>query len=250
MPKKDRSAADGEGGESTGRQRRLSRQSLADQVAETLREMILTGEIAPGSRITQSQIAEQLEVSTMPVREALLRLGAEGFLVAAPNRSFTVRPIREEDIRDIYWAHAVLAGELTARACENSDDAFVALLREREADLLKAARRRDRAEMDVANWRFHREINKAADAPKLWMLLHATLRYIPTAFYALVPAWAVESERGHAELLDAFQARDVEAAREAAATHVQAAGELLISSFWGSDRWITPSPGSTLQRSE
>ena len=138
-----------------------------------------------------------LGVSTMPAREALLRLGAEGFLIASPNRSFTVRRITEQDVRDIYWMHAILAGELTRRACLRGGDALMEELRECEAEFVEAWNRGDAEAMDTANWRFHREINKAAEAPKLWMLLNATLRFIPTRFYVLVPAWSDESKRGH-----------------------------------------------------
>ena len=223
----------------SGFTRKISKQSLADQVARTLRDMILTGEVNPDRQITQSWVAQLLDVSTMPVREALLRLDGEGFLIAAPSRSFTVRRITEDDIRDIYWMHAVLAGELTRRACVRCDESLMETLRAIEAEFVVAWRRGDRGEMDAANWRFHREINRAAEAPKLWLLLHATLRYIPSGFYALVPAWADESERGHSAILQAFESGKPELARSEAETHARAAGELLISSFWASDRWST-----------
>ena len=220
--------------------RRLHRETLSDQVADTVRGMILTGEIAPETPVTQTEIARLLDVSTMPAREALLRLGAEGFLIASPNRSFTVRRITEHDIRDIYWMHAVLAGELTRRACLRGDESLVKGLRECEAEFVEAWNQGDAEAMDTANWRFHRKINKAAEAPKLWMLLNATLRFIPTRFYVLVPAWADESKRGHKAILQAFARTDADAARLAAETHVRAAGELLIASFWRSDAWMTP----------
>ncbi|MGO9062329.1 MAG: FCD domain-containing protein [Candidatus Binataceae bacterium] len=136
--------------------------------------------------------------------------------------------------------HAVLAGELTRRACLRGDKALSKELRECEAEFVEAGNQGDAEAMDTPNWRFHRMINKAAEAPKLWMLLNATLRFIPTRFYVLVPAWADESRRGHAEILQAFERPDADAARLAAETHVRAAGELLISSFWRSDAWITP----------
>jgi DNA-binding GntR family transcriptional regulator len=220
--------------------RTLYRETLADQVAETLRGMILTGEIAPETPVTQSEIARMLGVSTMPAREALLRLGSEGFLIASPNRSFTVRRITEQDIGDIYWMHAVLAGELTRRACLRGGESLVKELRECEAEFAQAWNHNNAQAMDTANWRFHRMINKAAGAPKLWMVLNATLRFIPTRFYVLVPAWTEESKRGHAEILQAFERHDAAAARLAAETHVRAAGELLISSFWRRHAWVTP----------
>ncbi len=219
--------------------RRLHRATLADQVADTVRGMILTGEIAAETPVTQSEIARLLGVSTMPAREALLRLGAEGFLIASPNRSFTVRRITEHDIRDIYWMHAVLAGELTQRACLQGDESLIRELRESEAEFVAAWNQGDgEGAMDRANWPFHRMINKAAEAPKLWMLLNATLRFIPTRFYVLVPAWADESKRGHTEIVRAPRSSMTLTSSPGwlPRTHVRAAGELLLSSSWRSGR--------------
>src|SRR5207244_1357424 len=94
---------------------------LADEVVATLRRMILVGELPPGSRSSQDELARLLGVSTMPVREALLRLAAEGFVEASPNRSFTIVRTTQTDVRDIYWMHAMLAGELASRACARAD---------------------------------------------------------------------------------------------------------------------------------
>ena len=58
-----------------------------------------------------------LGVSTMPVREALLKLAALGLVEASPNRSFRVVNSTKEDTRDSYWMQSVLVGELTRRAC-------------------------------------------------------------------------------------------------------------------------------------
>jgi DNA-binding FadR family transcriptional regulator len=79
--------------ESLGRRElphRVRHLSMADQVTDTLRRMILTRELGPGRRITQADLASMLGVSTMPVREALLRLVSEGFVDTVSNRSFTV----------------------------------------------------------------------------------------------------------------------------------------------------------------
>ncbi len=141
---------------------------------------------------------------------------------------------------NIYWMHAVLAGELTRRACLRCDESLIKELRECEAEFVEAWNQGDAEAMDTANWRFHRLVNKATESSKLWMLLNATLRFIPTRFYVLVPAWADESKRGHAEIVRAFERPDADAARLAAQTHVRAAGELLLSSSWRSDAWITP----------
>src|SRR4051794_30349776 len=100
-----------------GRPRRWKK--LTDEATSDLRRMILVGELRPGQRATQDELATLLDVSTMPVREALLRLVNEGFIETSPNRYYRVAPITKDDINDIYWMHSMLAGELTARACKN-----------------------------------------------------------------------------------------------------------------------------------
>src|ERR1700737_3075960 len=105
------------------------RRSMADQVSEALRDMILTGQLKPGERITHEELATRLGVSTMPVREALLRLSYEGFIGARPNRSFRVARMTAKDLEDIYWMHSRIAGELTARACEHADHRLIDELR-------------------------------------------------------------------------------------------------------------------------
>jgi DNA-binding GntR family transcriptional regulator len=215
---------------------------LSDEVADTLRDMILAGELHPEQRITQEELAGGLGVSTMPVREALLRLAHEGMVEASPNRSFRVVRHTLEDIRDIYWMHATLSGELAARACARQDEVpgLVARLHEQHRALLDGIAAKDSARMERANWAFHREINLAAGAPRLLMILGGTLRLIPQHFYALLEGWAPASEKGHAALLGAFDRGDAEAAREAAAQHVRDAGELLIAHFSDRGYWTPP----------
>lgn len=220
--------------------RQLRRRTLASEVAESLRDMILTGELAPGGRMTQDELARLLGVSTMPVREALLRLAAEGFLDVSPNRSFTVVRTTREDILDVYWVHSALAGELTRRACERADGELIATLRELHERCLEAMRSGALEGMEKANWAFHRAINAAAESPKLLLVLGVTLRFIPQGFYALVPEWGAASERGHEAILDAFERGDPDAARAAAAEHVRDAGELLVRYFTSKGYWTRP----------
>jgi DNA-binding GntR family transcriptional regulator len=216
--------------------RPLTRQTLGSAVAERLRDMILMGELPPGRRTTQGELARALGVSTMPVREALLTLAAEGFVEFAPGRSFKVSVTSRDDIRDVYWMHAVVAGELTRRACASADDAFVERLRE----LACSCSTSDADAAAAANWRFHEAINRRADAPKLLLVLRTTLRFIPHRFYALVPEWRPMSDEGHAAIVVAFCRRDVESAGRIAEEHVRQAGGLLIELFSGHGYWARP----------
>jgi DNA-binding GntR family transcriptional regulator len=218
----------------------LSRRTLAVEVAEVLRDMILGGDLTPDRHLTQDELARMLGVSTMPVREALLRLAAEGFVEVSPNRAFRVAPISREDVQDIYWMHATLAGELTRRACRNRTPELLAKLRAQEQEYTAAIAAGDADTAERANWELHRVINLAAASPKLLLILRATLRFIPRGFYALVPGWGPLGQRGHDEILGAFEAGDEHAAERAAAAHVREAGELLTQFFTSRGYWERP----------
>jgi DNA-binding GntR family transcriptional regulator len=220
--------------------RPLKYQTLGVAVAQTLRDMILTGELAPGRRTTQDELAATLGVSTMPVREALLRLAAEGFVEVALGRSFTIARTSRADRRASYWVHALVAGELTRRACVGADDELLARLEAAAGACVAALRGGDSAGAEAANWEFHKAINSAAGAPKLVLVLQTTLRFIPRGFYALVPAWRRASKRGHDEILTAFRADDPDQAAHAAEEHVREAGRLLIEFFSNKGYWSRP----------
>jgi DNA-binding GntR family transcriptional regulator len=221
---------------------RVRRRSLSDQVAVALRDMILTGNLKPEQRVTQDELATSLGVSTMPIREALLKLAHEGLVEASPSRSFRIVRHTREDIRDIYWMHATLAGELAARACRQlaEDPGVLARLRRHQRAMLEAAAAGDTAGMESANWDFHREINRLATAPTLLLMLEGTLRLIPQHFYALVKAWGPVAQAGHQAILATFEANDPEAARVAAMNHAKDAGELIIAQFTDTGYWTPP----------
>jgi DNA-binding GntR family transcriptional regulator len=209
-------------------------------VAERLREMILMGELPPGRRTTQDELARMLGVSKMPVRDAVHTLAAEGLVAFEPGRSFTVPATSREDILDVYWIHGIVAGELTRRACNAADDSFVESLRQIAAECTGALQRGDAAEAADANWRFHSAINHRADAPKLLLVLRTTLRFIPHSFHALVPEWRSTSENGHAAIVAAIETRDEAEAARLATEHVRDAGRLLIELFSSHGYWALP----------
>lgn len=220
--------------------RAIQRRRLSDEVAETLRDMILVGELMPDRGITQDELATELGVSTTPVREALLRLAAEGFVRLSPNRAFSVIRSTPEDIRDVYWMNAVLSAELTRRACLQADEELRAVVRRHGEDYAQAVRAGDVAVMERANWDFHRAINLAANAPRIHLTLGTTLRFIPRGFYGLLPTWGTAAVHGHEQILGALEQGDAAAAAAAAAAHVREAGETVTQFFTGKGYWTRP----------
>src|ERR1700744_152820 len=77
-----------------------------------IREMVLSGELLPGQKVHQAELAEQLNVSRIPVREALAALQAEGIVVRKPNTGFTVARFNGEDLAEIYLMRRLLETEV------------------------------------------------------------------------------------------------------------------------------------------
>lgn len=218
---------------------KVSRRSVSDQVSDAIRNMILVGELAPDQRITHDDLAARLDVSTMPIREALVRLSYEGLIDAKPNRSFRVAGSTRADITDIYWMHGILAGELTARACKKGGTALIKELTDIQ-DEWSGDQAIGLDRMQELNHRFHRVINRAADSPKLLLMLRNTMRFIPEDFYVLLPSWSEISLRGHQAIIDAISAGDAKQASTLAAKHVHEAGELLTEFFDTRGYWNQP----------
>ena len=101
----------------------VDRSLLRDDVFHRLRDAIVDGTFAPGEQLKDGELAEWLGVSRTPIREAMLRLGTSGLVVAIPGRSTTVTPIDTDaarDARDVIGAmHALAAGLIAGRL---SDD--------------------------------------------------------------------------------------------------------------------------------
>jgi DNA-binding GntR family transcriptional regulator len=229
-------AAVGRGQPRAGSARRqVSRKSITDQVCEAVREMILMGELKPGEPVTQDGLADALDVSTMPVREALQRLSYEGLVDSFPGRSYRVASYGRQDLKDIYWAHAMLEAELTRRAAIRRSDSLVPALEAIQAKWTEG----DLSQEDLftLNRDFHRLINRAADSRKLLVLLRNTLSFIPQHLYLGLPAWADVSLPAHRSIIDAIAAGDGDKAAAAASEHVHEAGDLLLAHWEGLDYW-------------
>ncbi len=103
----------------------VPRSGSADRVYDTLRQGILDGRYAPGTRLGEADLADSLGVSRTPVREALRRLGSEGLLATLPNKGARVRTWTAGELGDIFDLRALLEGHAAARAATRVTDADI-----------------------------------------------------------------------------------------------------------------------------
>jgi DNA-binding GntR family transcriptional regulator len=103
--------------------RRLDQLPLADQVYKILRDAIVDGEYKPGAHLVQEVIAEQLEVSRTPVREALIRLSHDGLLMATGVRGFMVTDVADGLASDIYQVRQLVEPLAAALSLDQMSEA-------------------------------------------------------------------------------------------------------------------------------
>ena len=210
-------------------QLRSIRLQLGDVAAAYLRDQITSGNLPAGAPVRPETVADELGISTTPAREALQALRAEGFLDLAPRRGFTVAQLDGNDIRDMFLVQAMVAGELAARAAQNVTPEHVAALDAIHGNLVAAAERGDLTALEELNHQFHRDINLAANSPRLAHVIRLVSRYAPRRFYATIAGWPETTVHDHTLVLDAIRSGDAETARREMSAHVHHAAEQLAS---------------------
>lgn len=207
------------------------RTQLSDDASAYVRDLIMSGQLEPGQPVRPEVIGEALGISTTPAREALQALRVEGFLELLPRRGFIVAPLDGNDVRDIFRSHALISGELAARATTAATERDVAELDALHHELIAAARREDVNALEEKNHAFHRSINKVADSRKITWVLGLTDRYVPRLFYSFIEGWPQATAEDHSQILEAIRNKDPEAARRAMEEHIIHSGELLAARF-------------------
>lgn len=204
------------------------RSQLRDQAAAHVRDLIASGQAAPGSHLPLELLARRIGISVTPVREALLLLAQDGVVTQEPNRGFRVTPVRRRDIADTYLVYATVAGELAARAATRIDTRSLGHLRLLD-ERLKLIGPNDYDRLEEANYGLHDVIYEVAGAPRLVWFTAAAGRFVPRRYWAVVPGWYEWNKSAHTPIIDALERREPEAARAAMSAHALAACDLLIA---------------------
>lgn len=131
-------------------------------VVETLRQAILNGDIGPGERFDVRKVAQQLNVSITPVREALRILQADGLVNYDEHRAISAIELSPNDAAEVYALRALIEGFATQGAAERIDATVAKLLQELHAEMEKAVKAGDQQAALIANRRWHFAIYTAS----------------------------------------------------------------------------------------
>ena len=145
---------------------------LRDVVFHTLREAILKGELKPGERLMELQLASKLGVSRTPIREAIRMLELEGLAVTFPRKGAEVAKMTEKDMEDVLQIRRALDELAVGLACDNMTEEKLVQLYEAMIRFEESTRSGDVKQTAQTDMEFHEVIYQAADNPKLVNMLN------------------------------------------------------------------------------
>lgn len=207
---------------------RRRRQATHELVADVLREAITTGHLPANAPLLQDEIADQLRVSHIPVREALRQLQSEGLVTYQPNRGATVAALTTAEIREIYDIRILLETAAIRAAATRLSPAE---LEQAHVILAKAERATDGAAWGALDVQFHQLVYHLDGRPRLGEMIAGLLRRVDRYWlsHGLMLKHRAEFEAEHRELLSALARRDADAAATLLERHLTGACERLVA---------------------
>ncbi len=201
---------------------RVVHNSLHEQVADTLRQEIFGGMLAPGSFVDEAALCERLEISRTPLREALKVLTAEGLVRHEPRRGCFVNEVTERDLDEIFPVIALLEGRCAYEAAQRASDADLVALETLHDKLQKAAQHKRIVDYYDTNYTIHEAIITLADNRWLAQVIGDLRKILKLARLQQLhaPGRLEQSLSEHMAVFAALKARDAEGAEAAMRTHL------------------------------
>lgn len=211
----------------------IERRSIPEAIRDSLQERILSGEFKEGDALVQDMIAEEYNVSRMPVREALRQLEADGLVAMRTHKGAVVTTVPTEQVEELFDLRALLESDLLGRAIPRMTDSDITEAGKILEELGESYRRRDMASWGRLNWAFHRRLYvPAGRSQTLAVLQNVNLqveRYI--RLHLLMTDGIEDAEREHREILKLCALRDAEAAVTFLRRHILDTGRSLVAAL-------------------
>lgn len=200
-----------------------------EQVASVLRKAILSRELTEGQELTLDQVASEIGVSSMPVREAFQILAADGLLKLRPNKGAVILGVNEKTIRDHYETRAILESETAAKA--SAQEADISEIEKIYQLSEQALRDNDLGDYSKQNQGFHMAIWRVAGNEKINMILSSLWNGLSMGHKVTEEEYARVSIKEHKTILDAIRNHDAEKARQEMYHHIMRSMEDILTRF-------------------
>jgi DNA-binding GntR family transcriptional regulator len=211
--------------------------TLAEKAFESLHTAIITGQLRPGTRLPIEELAALLEMSPMPIREAVRRLDAAGLVENIPHRGARVTELSVADLREVYEARFALEVLAIRRAAERFDAEAESNARLRLDELHKMADDNS-ASTSAAHAAFHFSLYEAADSAWLMRLIRPVWETAERYCLEYPECRKLRERAGeHDEILDACVARDPDAAAISLHDHLAWTANMISAAMHGGSQF-------------
>lgn len=187
-----------------------SRPPTSQEVVQEIRQAIMTAKLKPGEWVRQLDLAERLNVSSVPVREALKTLEAEGQVTYQPNRGYTVVQFSVEELEELYLVRRLLETEAVRQAVPKFGAELIQHLETLVARMDEFIESGDVVRYTEANRDFHLSQFKRAGLPRLYRLIEVLWQNSEACRSAIFSRdWGQRAQRDHRVILEACESKDV-----------------------------------------
>lgn len=208
-------------------------QTLREKILETIREAILKGQLKPGEKVAEPELAERFGISRTPIREAFRQLESEGYLTVIPRKGAVVTSLSERAVEEFYAIKSILEGYAARMAVENLTDKDMEKLEAINERLAQLAQEGDVKNFFRIHNEFHELFIKAAENEKLMELIHQLmLKFNRLRLASLALPGRMEiSVQEHKKIIEAFKSKDGERADNLVRKTASYGGQVLIQSM-------------------
>ena len=210
------------------------RATLTDQALKEIRDAIRSGKLKPGQRLIEMQLAEEMQISRFPIREALRYLEKEGLVVTKPFRGTHVAQFTEKDMEELYSLRSSLE-ELAVRILiENLDEKKINKLEKIIQSMQKASQTGNLDQMIFEDLRFHQTICELSGHRKLlevWRTLESQLQVFLTIEKDFFET-AYQYVSTHDPIMEAIKLRNIKTAEKSIREHLELAMRIIREGYW------------------
>jgi DNA-binding GntR family transcriptional regulator len=197
--------------------------SLSDQIHEVLRDSIIKGELRPGDRILELEVAKNFGVSQAPVREALLKLAEEELVVSIRYKGTFVSNISSVEMEELYCFRKIMEELAIKRSFERMKDGDVSTLEHFYHEMVRAGEANDLGSLRAADINFHSKIYHMAEHKFMFSVWETLVSKLNRIWYLTSQAYFInlsEVAAIHEPLLNAIKRYDLNGCIKAFHEHV------------------------------
>jgi DNA-binding GntR family transcriptional regulator len=216
----------------SARLERLEPRALSRRIVDQLKRVIIAGELRPGDRVLETDLAEQLGVSRGPVREAFRQLEQEGLLVSYPHRGTFVATVPEDEIEEVYALRAHLEAYAARRVVAEHQEEALAMLGDLFDQMLAAAKAKDLPAVADLDLQFHDtllELSGYHGLHRIWRSMDGLVRARMYATLALPGREELidYTAGSHRPIVEAIRSGDLDAVEQAVKHHIHEVPSLM-----------------------